>query len=273
MAASSAFAGHLRSRAIFSDVGLSVTASNSPGDELVAALDSFFLGGLRSNRRACCCPDLILSTPTAAADGRVSRLASLLTLTPAFSSAGSVLAEHGFQQMNRLDVAVAAQRGFARHSGLLKLGEFVLSHELEKKSCYHRLNPSHRGLFCNKRQRNRAGMAGPTLKNQMMNINYRKKYMPEQDRCLVRINSQDGGGVAPVVHPAAGVKASHLTRTAGEQMRNTRPTVLAAPVEGSSASRCWRVSKQPTFPAKGDHKTPFAVNHSAPGDEPKRSPT
>lgn len=96
-------------------------------------------------------------------------------------------------------------------------------------------------------------------------------YVPEQDRCLVRINSQDGEelrlwftrrlvlGLMP-----------HLTRTAGEQMQqHTGPTVLAAPVEQQRQQMLASFQKEADA-YKGDYKTPFKAEPTTLplGDEP-----
>lgn len=96
-------------------------------------------------------------------------------------------------------------------------------------------------------------------------------YVPEQDRCLVRINSQGGEelrlwftrrlvlGLLP-----------HLTHTAGEQMQqHTGPAVLAAPVEQQRQQMLASFQKEAQA-YKGDYQTPFKAEASALplGDEP-----
>ena len=89
-------------------------------------------------------------------------------------------------------------------------------------------------------------------------------YVPEQDRCLVRINSQGGEelrlwftrrlvlGLMP-----------HLSRTAGEQMQqHTGPAVLAAPVEQQRQQMLASFEKEANA-YKGDYKTPFKAEASA----------
>lgn len=88
-------------------------------------------------------------------------------------------------------------------------------------------------------------------------------YVPEQDRCLVRINSQGGEelrlwftrrlvlGLMP-----------HLTRTAGEQMQqHTGPTVLAAPVELQRQQMLVSFQKEADA-YQGDYQTPFKAEAS-----------
>ena len=89
-------------------------------------------------------------------------------------------------------------------------------------------------------------------------------YVPEQDRCLVRINSQGGEelrlwftrrlvlGLMP-----------HLMRTAGEQMlQHTGPAVLAAPVEQQRQQMLASFQKEADA-YKGDYQTPFKAEASA----------
>lgn len=89
-------------------------------------------------------------------------------------------------------------------------------------------------------------------------------YVPEQDRCLVRINSHGGEelrlwftrrlvlGLMP-----------HLTRTAGEQMQqHTGPAVLAAPVELQRQQMLVSFQKEADA-YQGDYQTPFKAEASA----------
>ena len=89
-------------------------------------------------------------------------------------------------------------------------------------------------------------------------------YVPEQDRCLVRINSHGGEelrlwftrrlvlGLMP-----------HLTRTAGEQMQqHTGPAVLAAPVELQRQQMLLSFQKEADA-YQGDYQTPFKAEASA----------
>jgi hypothetical protein len=89
-------------------------------------------------------------------------------------------------------------------------------------------------------------------------------YVPEQDRCLVRINSQGGEelrlwftrrlvlGLMP-----------HLTRTGGEQMQqHTGTAVLAAPVEQQRQQMLASFQKEADA-YKGDYQTPFKAEASA----------
>lgn len=99
----------------------------------------------------------------------------------------------------------------------------------------------------------------------MMNIHQLSvNYVPEQDRCLVRINSRGGEemrlwftrrlvlGLMP-----------HLTRTAAEQMQqHTGPTALAAPVEQQRQQLLESFKKEAEV-YKGDYQTPFKAEASA----------
>lgn len=89
-------------------------------------------------------------------------------------------------------------------------------------------------------------------------------YVAEQDRCLVRINSQGGEelrlwftrrlvlGLMP-----------HLTRTAGEQMQqHTGPAALAAPVELQRQQLLVSFQKEADA-YQGDYQTPFKAEASA----------
>ena len=89
-------------------------------------------------------------------------------------------------------------------------------------------------------------------------------YVPEQDRCLVRINSHGGEelrlwftrrlvlGLMP-----------HLTRTAGEQMQqHTGPAVLAAPAELQRQQMLLSFQKEADA-YQGDYQTPFKAEASA----------